>query len=45
MLTGGPLVLPSFFQPLAADIDARCNDVPDAYLAAYALEKRDVAQR
>ena len=26
------------FQKLASDIDARGNDVPDAYLAAYALE-------
>ena len=26
------------FRQLATDIDARGNDVPDAYLAAYALE-------
>jgi toxin-antitoxin system PIN domain toxin len=26
------------FRQLAADVDARGNDVPDAYLAAYALE-------
>lgn len=26
------------FRTLADDIDARGNDVPDAYLAAYALE-------
>lgn len=26
------------FRQLAADIDARGNDVPDAYLAAYAVE-------
>lgn len=28
----------SLFRQLAADIDARGNDVADAYLAAYALE-------
>ena len=26
------------FRQLAADIDARGNDIPDAYLAAYALD-------
>jgi toxin-antitoxin system PIN domain toxin len=28
----------SFFRQLAADIDARGNDISDAYLAAYAVE-------
>lgn len=28
----------TLFQQLAHDIDARGNDIPDAYLAAYALE-------
>jgi toxin-antitoxin system PIN domain toxin len=28
----------TLFRQLAADIDARGNDIPDAYLAAYALE-------
>ena len=28
----------ALFRQLAADIDARGNDIPDAYVAAYALE-------
>jgi toxin-antitoxin system PIN domain toxin len=32
----------SLFRQLAADIDARGNDIPDAYLAAYALENNAI---
>ncbi len=32
----------SLFRQLAADIDARGNDIADAYLAAYALENNAV---
>jgi toxin-antitoxin system PIN domain toxin len=30
----------SLFRQLAKDISARGNDIPDAYVAAYAAEKR-----